>query len=239
MNITVPAGLFTSALAACAAHTFQGKDAGYLATVDLQMTDDLNLAATASGGRTTGVAIIPLIETDGEMSRVALSMQDVSTIRSLFKDPLRQLEVIVRSQTVPPANPDDKPQIINQMDIRELGGLFGGRQLKLTMPDHGNRDVAGLWHPIATALKRRTMSNLPITLFSPKDMARFRAASTAYGEELRIEPADGFGSLIVHCSHYFVGFMSANAQLTDLFTKSREQWRDRLPMKLNIVKDGS
>lgn len=239
MNITVPAGLFTSALAAAAAHTFQGKDAGYLATVDLQMTDDLNLVATASGGSTTGVALVPLVETDGDMSRVALSKQDISTIRSLFNNPLKQLDVTVRSKTVSPDNPDDKPEIIHQMDIRELGGLFGGQQLKLTMPDHGHRDVAGLWHPISTALNRRTMSNLPVTLFHPKDMARFRAAATAYGEELRIEPADSFGSLLVHCSHYFVGFMAANAQITDMFTKSRTQWSERLPMKINLVRDGS
>ncbi|POH58897.1 hypothetical protein [Arthrobacter glacialis] len=239
MKITVPADAFTNALAACAAHTFQGKDAGYLATVDLQMNEDLELVATASGGSTTGVARIPLVELDGEMSRVALSKQDIGTIRSLFSNKFKQLEVTVRTSVVPPASPDDKPEVIHQMEIRELGSLFGGRQLKLTMPDHGNRDVPGLWHPIASALRRRNMPSLPVTLFHPKDMNSFRAASVAYSEELRIEPADNFGSLIVHCGHYFIGFLHANAQITDSFTRSRDQWANRLPMKLAAVRDGS
>lgn len=239
MKITVPADNFTNALAACAAHTYQGKDAGYLATVDLQMNDSLELLATASGGSTTGVARIPLIELDGTMGRIALSKQDIGTIKSLFSNPLKQLEVTVRTSMVPPTSPDDKPEQINQLEIRELGSLFGGRSLKLTLPDHGNRDIPGLWHPIAAALRRRASPSIPVTLFHPKNMQAFRAASFAYGDELRIEPADNIGSLIVHCGSYFVGFLHATAGVDDIFTNNRTQWADRLPMKLSAVKDGS
>lgn|GEM_PF-4033769 len=239
MKVTVPADLFTAALAACAAHTFQGKDAGYLATVDLQTNEDLELVATASGGMTTGVARVPLVEFDGTMSRVALSKQDITTIRSLFCEPLKQLEVVVRSQTVAPASPDDKPEVIHQMEIRELGSLFGGRSLKLTMPDHGNRDIPKLWHPIAAALRRRSMPSIPVTLFHPKNMAAFRASSLAYGEELRIEPAGPDGSLVVHCGHWFVGLLVAQAGAPETFTASRGEWGERLPMKFAVVKDGS
>lgn len=239
MKITVPADALTNALAACAAHTFQGKDAGYLATVDLQMNDSLELVATASGGMTTGVAMIPLVETDGTMGRVALSKQDIGTIRSLFNDPFKQLEVIVRTSVVPPSTPDDKPERIHQLEIRELGSLFGGRSLKLTLPDHGNRDIPGLWHPIAAALRRPIRAGLPGTLFHPKNMNAFRAASLAYDQELRIEAADNFGSLIIHCGREFVGFLNARAGVDELFTSNRNQWADRLPMKLAAVKDGS
>ena len=239
MQITVPADSFTNALAACAAHTYQGKDAGYLATVDLQMNDSLELLATASGGMTTGVARIPLVELDGTMGRIALSKQDISTIRSMFCDPFKQLEVTVRTSVVPPSSPDDKPEQVHQLEIRELGSLFGGRSLKLTLTDHGNRDIPGLWHPIAAALRRRTPPAIPLTLFHPKNMQAFRAASMAYDEELRIEPADAFGSLIVHCGPLFVGFLHARAGANDIFTSTRTQWADRLPMKLAAVKDGS
>ncbi|ALV45813.1 hypothetical protein MB46_10310 [Arthrobacter alpinus] len=239
MQITVPADNFTNALAACAAHTFQGKDAGYLATVDLQMNESLELLATASGGSTTAVARIPLVELDGTMGRIALSKQDIGTIRSMFNDPFKQLEVTVRTSVVPPAAPDDKPERVHQLEIRELGSLFGGRSLKLTLADHGNRDVPGLWHPIAAALRRRSAPSIPVTLFNPKNMLAFRSASMAYGEELRIELADNFGSLIVHCGPYFVGFLHARAGANDIFTKNRAEWGDRLPMKLAAVKDGS
>ncbi|WP_343317750.1 hypothetical protein AAFM46_10900 [Arthrobacter sp. TMP15] len=239
MKITVPADALTNALAACAAHTFQGQDAGYLATVDLQMSEHLELVATASGGMTTGVARIPLVELDGTMGRVSLSKQDISTIRSLFSDKFKQLEITVRTSTVPPESPDDKPERIHQMEIRELGSLFGGRSVKLTMPDHGNRDIPGLWHPIAAALKRRVAPNVPITLFHPANMAKFRAASMAYSEELRIEPADNYGNLIIHCGPHFVGYLHADAQVSETFTANRTAWADRLPMKLAAVKDGS
>lgn len=239
MQITVPADNFTNALAACAAHTFQGKDAGYLATVDLQMNDSLELLATASGGMTTGVARIPLVELDGTMGRIALSKQDIGTIRSMFSDPFKQLEITVRTSVVPASSPDDKPEQIHQLEIRELGSLFGGRSLKLTLPDHGNRDIPGLWHPIAAALRRRSSPSIPVTLFHPKNMQAFRAASMAYDEELRIEPADSFGSLIVHCGLHFVGFLHARAGADDIFNNNRNQWADKLPMKLAAVKDGS
>lgn len=237
MQITVPADLFTAALSACVAHTFQGKDAGYLATVDLQLNDSLELVDTASGGSTTGVARIPLVELDGVMGRIALSKQDIGTIRSMFTDPFKQLEVTVRSSTAPSVTPDDKPEVIHQLEIRELGSLFGGRSLKLTLPDHGNRDIPGLWHPIAAALRRRSPVPIPATLFHPKAMNYFRAASFAYEEELRIEPADNSGALIVHCGPHFIGFLSASSAMSDLFAASRGEWAERLPLKLAAVKE--
>lgn len=239
MKITVSAEDLRNALAACAAHTFQGQDAGYLATVDLQMNEHLELVATASGGSTTGVARIPLVELDGTMGRIALSKQDISTIRSLFTDKFKLLELEVRTSTVPPESPDDKPERIHQMEIRELGSLFGGRLVKLTMPDHGNRDIAGLWHPIAAGLKRRVQQNFPTTLFNPANMAKFRAASMAYSEELRVEPADSFGNLIIHCGPHFVGYLHADAMTGDAFNSNRSKWAERLPMKLAAVKAGS
>jgi hypothetical protein len=238
MKIVVSSELFTSALKATAAHTLRGQDAGYLSTVDLQVNEYLELVATASAGMTTGMAKIPLNEFDGDMTRFAVEKTDIATICSMFTDRHKDLEIEVTWSHIPAQEKDAKPETIYQMHIRELGALFGGRQLRLTMPDHNNRDVAGLWHPIAVALSRKSKP-IPITMFSPSDMARFKAATSAYGGELRFEPADGFGSLIVHCGAYFVGFLHADARVDDVFNSRRSEWQRRIPMKLAAVKDGS
>jgi hypothetical protein len=238
VKVIVASELFTNALKACAAHTYRGQDAGYLSTVDLQVNEYLELVATASSGSTTGVAKVPLNEFDGDMTRFAIEKADIGTICSMFTDRHKELEITVSYSVIPAQEKDAKPETIYQMHIRELGALFGGRQLRITMPDHNNRDVAGLWHPIAVALSRRAKP-IPITMFHPSDMARFKAAASAYGGELRFEPADGFGSLVIHCGAYFVGFLHADARVDDLFTTRRQEWQERIPMKLQAVKDGS
>lgn len=236
MKAVVSSELFTSALKATMAHTLTGNDAGYLATVDIQVDEYFELVATASAGMTTGMAKIPLNEFDGDLTRFAIEKHDASTICAMFTDRHKDLEIEVSWSLLPALDESSKPETIYKMHIRELGALFGGRQLFITMPDHNNRDVAGLWHPIAVALSRQSKP-LPVTMFSPRDIARFKAASAAYGGELRIESADGFGSLIIHCGEYFIGFLHADARTDDLFTARRANWKQRIPMKLAAVKD--
>ncbi len=238
MKITVEAEQFTNALAACAAHATKGKDDGHTRTVDMQLIDETGLIVTGSGGGTTGVARVPLNDFSGELGHFALDRADVATITGLFNDPYKQLELTVTASVHQPADVDDKPETVHQVQIRELGTLFGGKQLKLTVPDYTDRDVGALWHHISAALRRPT-TKLERTTFSPKDMTLFRAASAAYGEDLTIETADGFGSLIVHCGQLFIGFLHADLRAPEQFTAGRDSWSRILPMNLNVVATGS
>lgn len=237
MKITIESGQLLAALAATVAHTTSGKDDDYLRTVDVQIIDD-QLMLTASNGGTTGVARAALMDTTGELSRFALDRDDVATVRSLFSGTAKDLEVTVNVMTSTPISPDDKPEVIHQVQIRELGALFGGREIRLSTPDQSRRDVEGIWHAIAAGLRKRAPA-LPRTSLEPKDFALFRAAASAYKEPLSVELADGFGSLIVQCGRDFIGFCNADARDNPALTSARDSWRNTLPLKMRMADTGS
>lgn len=237
MKIRIESEQLLAALAATVAHTTNGKDDNYMRTVDVQIIDD-NLMLTASNGGTTGVARAVLMDTSGELSRFALDREDVATVRGLFAGGIKDLEVTVNVMTSTPVSKSDKPVDVHQVQIRELGALFGGREIRLTVPDYSIRDVEGLWHTIAAGLRKKAPA-LPRTSLSPKDFALFRAASSAYKEPLSIEPADGFGSLIVQCGSDFIGFCNADARDNPALTSARDSWRNTLPLKMRMAETGS
>jgi hypothetical protein len=237
MKVTIESDQLLAALAATVAHTTSGKDDDYLRTVDVQIIDD-HLMLTASNGGTTGVARAALMDTTGELSRFALDRDDVATVRSLFAGTVKDLEVTINVMTSTPMSPGDKPELINQVQIRELGALFGGREIRLSTPDHSKRDVEGIWHAIAAGLRKRAPA-LPRTSLEAKDFALFRAASAAYKEPLSVEPADGFGSLIVQCGRDFIGFCNADARDNPALTSARDSWRNTLPLKMRMADTGS
>jgi hypothetical protein len=237
MKIRIESDQLSAALAATVAHATSGKDDDYMRSVDVQIIDD-HLILSASNGGTTGVARAVLMETSGELSRFALDRDDVATVRGLFSGKNKDLEVTVNAMMSTPSSPDDKPEVVHQVQIRELGALFGGREIRLTTPDYSKRDVEGLWHTIASGLRRKA-PQLPRTAVEPKDVGLFRAASAAYGEPLSIEPADGFGSLLVQCGQNFIGFLHADARDNPALTHARDSWRNTLPLKMRMADTGS
>lgn len=237
MKITIESGELLAALAAVVAHATSGKDDDYMRTVDVQIIDD-HLMVTASNGGTTGVARAALMETSGELSRFALDRDDVATIRSLFAGTVRDLELTVTTQSSASSLPGGDPDVVHQVQIRELGSLFGGREIRLSTPDQSKRDIEAVWHAIAAGLRKRAPA-LPRTSLEAKDFALFRAASAAYKQPLSVEPADGFGSLIVQCGHNFIGFCNAVARDNPLLKVARDSWRDTLPLKMRMAETGS
>ncbi|MBM6622650.1 hypothetical protein JTF08_13625 [Micrococcaceae bacterium RIT802] len=234
MKFVVNAEDMSSALRAVVAHATTKADDGYMRTVDLQITEAGQMLVTASNGSTSGVARVRLVDFAGELGRFALDRDDVDLVRSTFGDGRVDLEISVTESRMEQTHPDEKPEVVHSVQVRELGAMFGGRSLRISTADQSKRDVAGLWHAIAAGLARK-LPPLGSTAFHPADMAKFRNASLAYGEDLRIVPADGFGSLLVHCGRDFVGFMNADARAGEEFDETREAWRDALPLKLAKV----
>lgn len=236
MKFTVSSADLRTALLAVKAHTSTDKDDLIGRSLVLTVNAEGHLLVTASDGWTSGMARVQLVHDEwaGELGALTIDRDQAAQIAGMFTSKTAELEVTVTSTETPPERAGDKPGVINTVTIRQLGQLFGGDQLRFSTPFQ-KRDVAGLWHEVGSALRRRPAS-IPVTLVSPKRLAAYRAAATAYDEALQISVASEGGSLLVQCGADFIGYCHAGLPFKDeTVAKERNAWAIELPLKMEAA----
>lgn len=225
-----------AALLAVKAHTSTDKDDLIGRSLVLTVNEAGHLLVTASDGLTSGMARVPLVQDEwaGELGTLTIDRDQAAQIAGMFTSKTAELEVTVSSTATAPERTGDKPGVINTVTIRQLGQLFGGDQLRFSVPFQ-KRDVAGLWHEVGSALRRRPAA-IPVTLVSPKRLAAYRAAASAYDEALQLSVASEGGSLLVQCGPDFIGYCHAGLPFAaESVAKERNAWVSELPLKMEAA----
>lgn len=206
-------------------------------SIDLTINARGHLLVTASNGNTSGIARVQLMQDEwaGELGSLTIDRDHAAQIAGYFTgDPMTELEVTITGTETPGEQKDDKPVMVNTVKVRQLGQLFGGDQLKFSTPQQ-DRDVATLWHEVASALRRKHQP-VPITRLDARRIGLFRAASAAYDEPLQLSVADSSGDLVVQVGDDFIGHLHAWVPSKDEHVGSvRTNWVQELPLKLEAA----
>lgn len=225
-----------AALLAVRAHASTAKDDLRARALDLSVNAEGHLLVTASTGLNSGIARVHIVQDEwsGELGRFTIDRDHAGQIAGMFKEKDVELEITVTTVQQTAEQPDDKPTIINTVKIRQLGQLFGGDQMTISIVQQ-DVDVATIWHEVGSALRRRP-SAVPITRVDAKRISYFRAATAAYEEPLQLSVADSGGALIVQCGDDFIGHLHAWAPSGDeRVTHTRNSWSSELPLKLEAA----
>lgn len=242
MSFTVSNQELRKALSAVSAHAYAKEELPALSTIVFDTTPGGEVMVTASNGFTTGIAVLQPVKWDGDEGQFAITLRDVPALFKVFPDDAQDIQFDYRPDERSPLEADpEKVTRRGQLIIMDVSGIFDGKKLSLRPANLWERDVTKLWHEVA--VRFRAIRTVPRrTPVNSKHLVLFKAAAAAYKEPLIVEMGDARGNLIVRCGESFVGYLVA----TDLepeteahYDTIREEWKRRLPMRLNEVKDGS
>lgn len=207
-----------------------------IAVVLGHLVQDRELILTTVGAAGTAVAVLPLVDWDGELTDFAIHTSDVPTLITTFRRPDRAVDVTIRhhSYTVPAMREGQAEQHMRNtlIALTETGQLFGAATITLAGCDAREIDVANAWASLAieTAGPFQTSTAIPGRI-----CALTSAAEKAYGGDTRYA-VSGSRQVVATVGDAFLAGMwvqrfTDDGSDRDFHERTRSTWRttmDRL-----------
>lgn len=228
MNVTVGTLDMRRALIAVGPHADPDKDFPQLHRVRVDVAGEVTVSAT--NRYTVGLALVPVVDSDGEVDAFDLSPSDVSEILTVF--PCRSKDDEAFDATL-------RFEVTSEhVTVTDISGLFPGKALVL--PRYATEEnFPRLEQVIAAKLTAKLSGRAEAAdrlITSGQLLGLFGKAVKAYGQPLVIDPGGEAGAMLLTCGEAFVGLLmpqrpdeSTTAQITGWHAAWLQRFQDRAP----------
>lgn len=224
LTVEVGTGDFRQALNSVRVHACADKDVPTIHRLRLAIGTE-NVTVTATDMYTAGLAVVSIWDGPGpdKVVTVDLLPEDVAKVLMMHpggKDKSDEPELMLRLDIT-----------ADRVTITDSSGLVDGRALTIPrLPTDGGT----LCTIPDLVLKQHTSPAVVVSdmVVSGDAIARFKAASSAYGNALEIEAHSGAKALLVRCGESFLGLMmprNLTANERDRMSEWSTGWDQRLP----------
>ncbi|PKV80865.1 DNA translocase FtsK [Nocardia fluminea] len=224
LTIKVGTGDFRQALNSVRIHACADKDVPTIHRIRLAISIE-NVTVTATDMFTAGLAIVSIWDGYGPEETVTVDLlpEDVSKVLMMHpggKDKADEPELMLRLDLTG-----------ERVTITDCSGLIDGRALTIPrLPTDG-----GSLGTIPDLILKGHASPAVVVsdmVVSGDAIARFKAASSAYGDPLEVEAHAGVRALLVRCGESFLGLLMPRTLASserDRMTEWSSGWDRRLP----------